>query len=304
MSPVESSSADPASATPLPDVHWSALTHVGRVRSNNEDTFLALAVDGREVRYLGKTGHASLAGNDFVFAVSDGMGGAKSGEFASRITVDRVTRLFPRAFRMAAAGMGTGFNDLLIELINLIHLDLMKLSYSYEECAGMGATLSLCWIRPDWVYFAHLGDSRIYYLPYDGPMTQVTHDHSHVGWLRRKGQLNEREARTHPGRNALQKALGAGHQFVEPHIGAVGYRPGDKFLICSDGLIDGLWDRRLEEFLREPSTPEAPVSLAKRLVEESVENSGRDNTTAVVIEFVFPVTPPKPATDFTPTPAA
>jgi protein phosphatase len=269
------------------------------VRSNNEDTFLALTVDGREVRYLGKTGHASLAGNDFVFAVSDGMGGAKSGEFASRITVDRVTRLFPRAFRMAAAGMGTGFNDLLIELINLIHLDLMKLSYSYEECAGMGATLSLCWVRPDWVYFAHLGDSRIYYLPYDGPMTQVTHDHSHVGWLRRQGQLNEREARTHPRRNALQQALGAGHQFVEPHIGAVGYRPGDKFLICSDGLIDGLWDRRLEEFLREPSVPDAPVSLAKRLVEESVANSGRDNTTAVVIEFKAPVAPPKPATEST-----
>jgi serine/threonine protein phosphatase PrpC len=299
MSPAESSATDPASSVPLPDVHWSALTHIGRVRSNNEDTFLALAVDGREVRYLGKTGHASLAGNDFVFAVSDGMGGAKSGEFASRITVDRVTRLFPRAFRMAAAGMGTGFNDLLIELINLIHLDLMKLSYSYEECAGMGATLSLCWVRPDWVYFAHLGDSRIYYLPYDGPMTQVTHDHSHVGWLRRKGELNEREARTHPRRNALQQALGAGHQFVEPHIGAVGYRPGDKFLICSDGLIDGLWDRRLEEFLREPSNPDAPVSLAKRLVEESVENSGRDNTTAVVIEFKAPATPPEPATDST-----
>lgn len=302
MSAAESFSTDPASPVPLPDVHWSALTHVGRVRSNNEDTFLALAVDGREVRYLGKTGHASLAGNDFVFAVSDGMGGAKSGEFASRITVDRVTRLFPRAFRMAAAGMGTGFNDLLIELINLIHLDLMKLSYSYEECAGMGATLSLCWVRPDWVYFAHLGDSRIYYLPYDGPMTQVTHDHSHVGWLRRKGQLNEREARTHPGRNALQQALGAGHQFVEPHIGAVGYRPGDKFLICSDGLIDGLWDRRLEEFLREPSGPDAPVSPAKGLVEESVVNSGRDNTTAVVIEFKAPATPPEAGTDSTSSP--
>jgi len=291
MSPDASAPTDPA-ATPVPDVHWSALTHIGRVRPNNEDAFLALAVDGREVRYLGKTGHASLAGNDFVFAVSDGMGGAKSGEFASRITVDRVTRLFPRAFRMAAAGMGTGFNDLLIELINLIHHDLMKLSYSYEECAGMGATLSLCWVRPDWVYFAHLGDSRVYYLPFDGPMTQVTHDHSHVGWLRRQGQLNEREARTHPRRNALQQALGAGHQFVEPHIGAVGYRPGDKFLICSDGLIDGLWDRRLEEFLREPSVPDAPVSPAKRLVDEAVENSGRDNTTAVVIEFKAPVTSP------------
>lgn len=278
----------PPAPAPLPDIHWSGLTHVGRIRKNNEDAFLALAVDGREVRYLGKTGHASLAGNDFVFAVSDGMGGAKSGEFASRITVDRVTRLFPRAFRMAAAGMGAGFNDLLSELITSIHHDLLKLSYSYEECAGMGATLSLCWVRPEWVYFAHLGDSRIYYLPQNGALTQVTHDHSHVGWLRRKGQLNEREARTHPRKNALQQALGAGHQFIDPHIGAVGHRPGDRFLICSDGLIDGLWDRQLEEMLRSAPVAEAQESLAKRLVDESLQVSGRDNTTAVVFELTAP----------------
>jgi protein phosphatase len=261
------------------------MTHVGRVRKNNEDTFLALAVDGREVRYLGKTGHAPLGTADFVFAVSDGMGGAKSGEFASRIAVDRITRLFPKAFRLAAAGMGAGFTDLLTELITSIHYDLLKLSYSYEECAGMGATLSLAWFTPEWMYFAHLGDSRIYYLPHDGPMIQVTHDHSHVGWLRRKGEINEREARTHPRRNAIQQALGAGHQFIDPHIGAVGHRVGDRFLICSDGLVDGLWDRQLEEMLRTRAPAGDSRSLAQWMVEESVVNSGRDNTTAVVVEL-------------------
>ena len=272
-------------APPAPDIHWSGLTHVGRVRKNNEDVFLALAVDGREVRHLGKTGHASLAGSDFVFAVSDGMGGAKSGEFASRITADRVTRLFPRAFRLAAAGIGAGFNDLLSELVTSIHQDLLKLSYSYEECAGMGATLTVCWVRPDWMYFAHLGDSRVYYLPAGGTLTQVTHDHSHVGWLRRQGQINEREARSHPRRNALQQALGAGHQFIDPHIGAVAHRPGDRFLICSDGLVDGLWDRQVDELLRTPGPVDGDPSLAKRLVDEAVHNSGRDNTTAVVVEI-------------------
>ena len=274
-------------ATPVAagGIRWSGLTHVGRVRKNNEDTFLALAVDGHEVRFLGKTGEASLGTSDFVFAVSDGMGGAKSGEFASRITVDRVTRLFPRVFRLAAAGMGTGFNDILEELITSIHNDLLRLGYAYEECAGMGATLSLCWVRPEWMYFAHLGDSRIYYVPHDGPMVQVTHDHSHVGWLRRKGQLNEREARTHPRRNALQQALGAGHQFIDPHIGAVAHRPGDRFLVCSDGLIDGLWDKHIEEMLRAPYPAASEPSLAKRMVDESVHNSGRDNTTAVVVEI-------------------
>lgn len=279
----------PSPASPAPEIRWSGLTHVGRVRKNNEDTFLALAVDGREARYLGKTGHASLSGCDFVFAVSDGMGGAKSGEFASRITVDRITSLFPRAFRLAATGMGVGFADILTELITSIHNDLLKLGSSYEECAGMGATLSLCWLTPQWMYFAHLGDSRIYYLPHDGAFIQVTHDHSHVGWLRRKGQINEREARTHPRRNALQQALGAGHQFIDPHIGAVAHRPGDRFLICSDGLIDGLWDRQLEETLRAPVAADEKPSLAQKLVEQSVENSGRDNTTAVVVELGKPL---------------
>lgn len=273
-------------STPPLELHWSGMTHIGKVRKNNEDTFLALAVDGHEVRYLGKTGHAPLHTSDFVFAVSDGMGGAKSGEFASRIAVDRITRLFPRAFRLAASGMGTGFADIIAELIGAIHNDLLKLGYSYEECAGMGATLSLGWFTPQWLYFGHLGDSRIYYLPGDGPLTQVTHDHSHVGWLRRQGQINEREARTHPRRNALQQALGAGHQFIDPHIGAVAHRPGDRFLICSDGLVDGLWDRHLEEMLRAPASAGDSRSLAHRLVEQAVENSGRDNTTAVVVEVV------------------
>jgi len=183
--------------------------------------------------------------------------------------------------------MGTGFTDLLTELVTSIHYDLLKLGFSYEECAGMGATLSLSWFTPQWMYFAHVGDSRIYYLPYDGALTQITHDHTHVGWLRRTGKINEREARTHPRRNALQQVVGAGHQFIDPHIGAVAHRPGDRFLLCSDGLIDGLWDRQVEELLRTPPLhPDDKRSVAQRLVEQSVQNSGRDNTTAVVIELL------------------
>jgi len=270
------------------DLRWSGLTDRGRFRPNNEDVFLALNFDGRDVRYLGKTGQGTLAGSDFLFAVSDGMGGAKSGEFASRIAVDRITRLLPRSFRLSAAGMASGFTDILTELFDEIHHDLLQLGSSYEECAGMGATLSLGWFTPGWMYFGHLGDSRIYYLPREGGLIQVTHDHSHVGWLRRKGEINEREARTHPRRNALQQALGAGHQFIEPHIGAVGYREGDRFLICSDGLVDGLWDRKIEELIRAPNPADDGRTPAQRLVEVAVENSGRDNTTAVVVEIPPP----------------
>jgi protein phosphatase len=275
----------PATSGSSATLDWSGLTHVGRVRKNNEDAFLALTFDGHDLRYLGKTGRAPLAGSDFVFAVSDGMGGAQSGEFASRIAVDRITRLLPRVFRLSAAGLASGFQDLLGELFSSIHADLIQLGRSYEECAGMGTTLSLAWFTPEWMYFAHLGDSRIYYLPCTGGLRQLTHDHSYVGWLRRKGELNERQAREHPGRNTLNQALGAGHQFIEPHIGAVGHRPGDRFLSCSDGLINGLWDRQLETLLRTPPVVDPGVSPAHRLVEESVQASGRDNTTAVVIEI-------------------
>ena len=283
-------SSSPADAAPPPpELRWSGLTHIGRVRRNNEDTFLALTFDGHEVHYLGKTGQASLAGADFVFAVSDGMGGEKSGEFASRITIDRITRLLPRNFRLSAAGIAGGFKDILVELFSEIHNDLIEFGAA-EECAGMGATLSLAWFTPQRMYFAHIGDSRIYYLPSDGGLTQLTHDHSHVGWLRRNGQINERESRTHPRRNALQQALGAGNQFIEPHTGAVAYQAGDRFLICSDGLNEGLWDRQLEELIRTPPPNLADQTPAQRLVEEAVQTSGRDNTTAVVIEV--PAAPP------------
>jgi protein phosphatase len=288
------STQDYEGSHPAPDLIWSALTHPGRFRKNNEDAFLALRFDGHEVRYLGKTGGASLAGADFVFAVSDGMGGARSGEFASRIAVDRITKLLPRSFRLSASGLAAGFADVLTELFFAIHADLLRLGYSYAECAGMGATLSLCWFRPEWMYFAHIGDSRVYSLPREGGITQLTHDHSHVGWLRRKGEINEREMRTHPQRSSLNQALGAGHQFIEPHIGAVAIRPGDRFLICSDGLIDGLWDRQLEEIIRTNPVGPGMITAAQRLINDSVAVSGRDNTTAVVVEI--PGEEPDPAT--------
>ena len=85
-------------------VRWFGETDVGRFRQDNQDSFLALAIDGEGVKRLGKYGAATLQSSDFIFAVSDGMGGANAGDFASRITVDKITRLFPQIFRTAATG--------------------------------------------------------------------------------------------------------------------------------------------------------------------------------------------------------
>lgn len=265
-------------------IRWSGLTDVGRFRKNNEDAFLALAIDGEGVRRLGKYGDAGLTENDYIFAVSDGMGGANAGEFASQIAVDKITQLFPRAFRSAATGMALGFQDLLGELFEQIHHELSHMGFCYEELRGMGATLSLCWVRPGWVYFAHVGDSRIYHLPASGGIQQVSHDHTHVGWQQREGKLSELQARSHPGRNSLQQVLGGKNQNLSPQFGAVGYEAGDAFLVCSDGLVEGLWNSGMKRLIRNPP-PNAPADVAQRLVQEAVQTDGKDNTTALVFEL-------------------
>lgn len=271
-------------ASPVPvQLSWSGMTHPGRFRANNEDAFLALTFDANEVRFLGKTGQSTLDQGNFVFAVSDGMGGAKAGEFASRKAVDKITRMMPRTFRLAAGGLSSGIGDAMVEVFEHVHAELNSLGRIYGECAGMGATLSMVCLSPGWMHFAHIGDSRIYYLPRGGPMQQVTTDHSYVGWLRKQGKINEREARYHPRKSALDQALGAGHQFMDPQLGAVGCQSGDRFLLCTDGVVDGLWDARIEEYL---GFPHAEVPLAARIVEKAVEESGRDNSTAIVIEIL------------------
>ena len=265
---------------------WFAWTDRGKVRKNNEDSFLGLRFDAREVQHLGKYGESSVANTDMAFAVCDGMGGALAGEYASRIAVEKITKLLPRSFHQSASGLQTGFSDVLTELYTQVHRALAYLGSSYDECRGMETTMSLCWFTPGWMYFGHVGDSRIYYLPArGGGIKQLSEDDTYVGWLFRNGKLNEREARTHPRRNVLQKSLGGNNQFVDPQVGAVGCEPGDIFLLCTDGLPDGLYDSALLDLLR-PATPVGPgVNPAQLLVDTSVLASGRDNTTALVIQI-------------------
>ncbi len=147
---------------------------------------------------------------------------------------------------------------------------------------GHGRDAEPVLVPPGWMFHAHIGDSRIYYLPAKhGALKRLTQDDTHVGWLYRNAKINEREARQHPGKNSLQKALGAGHQFVDPQLGAVAIEPGDRFLLCSDGVVDGLFDAQIEDLLRESG--ENP---ARRIVETAVAQSGRDNTTALVIDVL------------------
>ena len=271
----------------MPSLKWSGWTDRGRVRPNNEDSFLGLQFDSREVYRLGKTGEASLETTDFAFAVSDGMGGALAGEFASHIAVEKITTLLPRAFQHSAHGLKPGFADVLSELFDQVHRALAFVGGSYEETEGMQTTLSLCWFTPGWMYFAHIGDSRVYHLPrHKKTIQQLTHDDTYVGWLFRNGKISEYEARTHPRRNLLQKALGGSNRFVEPQVGAIACERGDSFLLCTDGLVDGVSDSLLAELLCDSQSSNEISNASQLLVETSVNNSGRDNTTALVIQVV------------------
>jgi protein phosphatase len=267
-------------------VKWAGWTDVGKVRKNNEDSFLGLMFDAQEVHRLGKFGEASTENHDCTFAVCDGMGGAKAGEFASNIAVEKITSLLPRAFKHSNGDKLEGFETVLAELYKQVHQALVYLGRSYDECHGMQTTMSLCWFTPGWVYFGHVGDSRIYHLPKgQDQILQLTEDDTHVGWLYRHGQINEREARTHPRRNVLQKAMGGENQFVEPQVGAVACGKGDIFLLCSDGLNEGLYDHHITDLLRETAKGKDALA-AKTLVDAAVRNDGRDNTTALVVQVV------------------
>jgi serine/threonine protein phosphatase PrpC len=269
---------------PASSLKWFGWTDRGKVRPHNEDSFVGLQFDAREVHRLGKVGEGSMLHNDYAFAVSDGMGGALAGEFASRIAVEKITTLLPRSYKQSAIGLSAGIEDVLGELFDQIHKELVYVGNCYDECRGMETTLSLCWFTPGWMYFAHVGDSRIYFLPQRGDaIKQLSHDDTHVAWLLRNGHIKEWEARTHPRRNVLQKSLGGGNQFVEPQVGAVAYEPGDMLLLCTDGLTEGIHNVHLAEMLRSPEAAALP-NCAQRLVETSVHNDGRDNTTALVIQ--------------------
>ncbi len=265
-------------------LQWFGWTDVGRVRKNNEDAFLGLRFDAQEVHRLGKFGEASVAKHNFTFAVCDGMGGAKAGEFASNIAVEKITALLPRSFQKSGRGLQANFGNILGELYGQIHRALVYLGSSYDECHGMQTTMSLCWFTPGWLYFGHVGDTRIYRLAKgENELKQLTTDDTHVAWLLQNGKIKDYEARTHPRRNVLQKALGGESHFIDPQVDAVKCGRGDFFLICSDGLTEGLHNHQIVDLLR---TKDKYFNPAKALVESSVKNDGRDNTTALVVKVV------------------
>ena len=263
-------------------VEWNCQTDVGRFRKKNEDEFLALSLDCEGVHFLGSKGSASLEGSGLIFAVSDGMGGARSGEFASRIAVEKITGSLPAHSRSGVAGYKMDLN-VLNELYQSINSEMIKFADAYPECKGMGATLSMCWLLSDRLLLSHIGDSRIYRYREgssgQSSLIQLTEDDTRVAAMLRAGKISKYEARNHPMKNMLNKALGAGNQFVDPQVKEMKFDSGDRFLICSDGVTDGILDSELEGLMRNRSDVESIIQCAVRV-------SGRDNATAILIDII------------------
>ena len=222
------------------------------------------------------------------------MGGERSGELAGKIALDNITKILPRTYLLTDEHLLETAPNILKGLFSAIHDELVKLGHWDAQCTNMGATLTLAWIHRSRVIFAHVGDTRLYHFHSDPDpdplgqaglkMSQLTEDHTYVGWLRRTGKINEREARFHPRKNVLSKALGAGNQFVEPQCGVFELQPGEKLVLCTDGITDGLWDRAVSDMVLYPESSMVELTPAQRLVLSAVSESGKDNSTAIVIE--------------------
>ncbi|MGN0758182.1 MAG: Stp1/IreP family PP2C-type Ser/Thr phosphatase [Candidatus Ventricola sp.] len=203
-----------------------------------------------------------------VFAVADGMGGHLAGEVASRMAIEAVQRMARENERPGIAALR--------EAVACAHETILAHAQDHIECAGMGTTLSVLWLGENYAYIAHVGDSRIYRLR-EGSLTQITQDHSLVEELVRAGLITREQARTHPRRNIITRALGT-HGENEPDLLVTDVQDGDVFLLCTDGLTGMVPDDEIERTLRDCGMEAA----ADRLLALALDAGGRDNVTLIL----------------------
>lgn len=276
-------------------ITWSADTVSGTKKHVNDDSWLAFASDINGATLLEKNGSHSLAAHDLIFAVSDGMGGGNAGDVASRLLLEQLSALIPRTFKTAAAGLHPDYTHHLGQAVQAVHLAINAKAHGDTARKGMAATLALAWFTPENLYLCNVGDSRIYLhrQPENAPpdTVQLTHDHTFVWKKMQRGELSERQFRSHPRRSALYEVIGGGHRNVNPHIAAVPYHPGDRFLICSDGLIDGLWEKHIHSAFLKNTT--STSQLAQALITRATDNDGSDDTTLITLEINSTQTTPQ-----------
>ncbi|MBC7335436.1 MAG: Stp1/IreP family PP2C-type Ser/Thr phosphatase [Clostridia bacterium] len=233
----------------------TALSHPGLVRTANEDAFLVRTELG-------------------LFAVADGLGGHLAGEVASRLAVKTVEA----ALEPPPAGDDPA--ALLHRAVLLANAEIFRQARGAAACRGMGTTLTVAWLREARLYLGHVGDSGAYHYR-NGRLAKLTQDHSLVEEIRRLGGLSDEEARAHPQRHILTRALG-----TEPEVlvdtQVLPLEQGDLVLLCTDGLSSVVTPTEMEEILRHTPELKAAVNLLVNLV---LARGAPDNVTVVLVRY-------------------
>lgn len=221
-------------------------TDKGKVRANNQDSLLVA---------------------EKLYGVADGMGGHKGGETASRVAAEAVVSVLES--KLPA-------EETLREAVDTANRRVYDMAAEDPNLQGMGTTLTFLWEGEGQVLIGHVGDSRAYRFR-DGQLTQMTLDHSMVAELVRSNVITPEMAKTHPYRNIITRAVGIDPE-VETDVIIADLKPGDRWLMCSDGLYNMVEDEEISRILSEMEDEEA----ADRLMELALENGGTDNITLVL----------------------
>ena len=235
-----------------------ALTDVGVTRSVNQD-FVFYST--------------SPVGNlPNLFILADGMGGHKAGDMASRYTVETLVDLVTNAEEKDPI-------SIINNGIQRVNSDILNKAKESEDYNGMGTTLVVSCIKDSILHVANVGDSRLYIL--DGDLKQVTRDHSLVEEMVTRGAIDRKSARHHEQKNMITRAIG-GDDSVLPDFFPVDIKPGNKVLMCSDGLTNMVEDAVIEKILKNTQDIE---EAARMLVDLDNDNGGRDNVSVIIIEY-------------------
>jgi protein phosphatase len=242
-------------------LRWEAQTHVGKVRSENEDTFFADA-------------HVGL------FIVSDGMGGHQGGALASRIVANDLPVMIETGLDKLKVGSPKTIKSLLCRSIAEQSRQLWLEGTSESGFKDMGATLVTVLLRNNRCFVANLGDSRAY-LFRKGRLSQLTHDHSVVSELIRQGRIEPEEAQGHDAQGQITSYIGMEEQ-AHPYVCSFLLKKNDRLLLCTDGLTDLVNDEDITAILQKESNSQL---LCKALIDAANVAGGYDNITIMTVEW-------------------
>lgn len=282
----------PPSATV--EVDLAAMSHAGKVRTNNEDHYLVVRF-GRWMNALFTNlpeGGVPTRNEEvgYGMAVADGMGGRQAGEIASRISIEALIAAILQTPDWIVRPEGA-FAELTMlraaDRHRALHNVLADRAEGHPELRGMGTTLTVAWSIGVDLFVAHVGDSRVY-LFRDGKLCQLTTDHTLAQELADEGRIAPKQVASHRLRHVLTRAISTEMEDVEPEVQHLRLADGDCMLVCTDGLTDMVPEEQMISALTESTKADDNVS---RLVELALEQGGKDNVTAVVARYAMPSPP-------------